>query len=115
MAPKGSFLKLNGPEGKLFEAKWPRRGQTWLAPGYGAAVAWGCCLVPVDCNPASKRANLGGVLVITGSRSSRPTVQVKPSDPNPRLRRYAPYLGLTMWHLSEVLNCVTDLNVNCEL
>ena len=34
---------------------------------------------------------------------------------NPRLRRYAPYLGLTMWHLSEVLNCVTDLNVNCEL
>ena len=23
--------------------------------------------------------------------------------PNPRLRRCAPYLGLTMWHLSEVL------------
>ena len=34
---------------------------------------------------------------------------------HPRLRRCAPHLGLTVWHLSEVLIGVTDLNVNCEL
>ena len=34
--------------------------------------------------------------------SSRPTGQVKSSDPNPRLRRCAPYLGLLMYNLFEV-------------
>jgi hypothetical protein len=29
--------------------------------------------------------------------------QVFGANLNPRLRRYAPYLGLTMWHLFEVL------------
>ena len=71
---------------------------------------------------------MGRVLVLLGSPSSRPTVQVYLYDTNPRLRRCAPHLGLTVWHLSEVLahrltvwhlsevrNCVTDLNVNCEL
>ena len=30
-------------------------------------------------------------------------IQVIGNHPNPRLRRCAPHLGLTVWHLSEVL------------
>ena len=69
-------------------------------------------MAPIDCNPASKRANLGGVLVFSRfalSEADRSTFGV---TSNPRLCRWAPYLGLIVWHLSEVL---TDLNVNCEL
>ena len=66
------------------DVECPRRGQTWLAPRK-AQPKRGVEMVPMTWIPASKRANLDGVLVFTGSPSSRPTDQVKPPDSKPQV------------------------------